>query len=388
MSASGFILTYAGNGSYGYSGDGGPATSAKISAPQGVAIDPSTGDLYMSDFSNNVIRMVAKSTGIITTVAGNGLSGYNGDGMLTTSSRLSGPIGVAIDHSTGDLYIADFGNHIIRLVTKSTGIISTVAGTGFSGYSGDGGLATNATFTNLEGIDVDPSTGDLYVTDEDRGVARMITKSTGIITTISGPRFLRFPKGIAVAAVTGNIYMCDTANSVIRMITKRTGIITAIAGTGRQGYSGDGGLATSAKLSSASGVAVDALTGNVYICDTGNNVIRMVARSTGIITTVAGARRSGYSGDGGPATLAMLSNPYSIAIDASSGMMYIADNSNNVVRSIILTLGVTSRPSASPVARPPTAVTTIPTAAPSSAGEICDACSLVRVALMWIRHLT
>ena len=124
-------------------------------------------------------------------------------------------------------------------------------------------------------------------------------------------------------------------------------------------------------LSYPSDVAIDALTGNVYICDTDNNVIRMIAKSTGIITTVAGTHRRGYSGDGGPATLATLSAPSSIAIDASSGMMYIADYDNNVVRSVILTLDVTSRPSASPVARPPTAVTStsIPTAAPSSAGE-------------------
>ena len=118
-----------------------------------------------------------------------------------------------------------------------------------------------------------------------------------------------------------------------------------------------------------SDVAVDALTGNIYICDSCNNVIRMIAKITGIITTVAGTRRSGYTGDGGPAVLAMLSAPVSIAIDASSGMMYIADNSNNVVRSVILTLDVTSRPSTSPVARPSAAVTSIPTAAPSSASE-------------------
>ena len=377
--STGSILTYVGNGTHGYSGDGGPAALAKISTPQGVAIDPSTGDLYMSDYNNNVIRMVAKSTGIVTTVAGNGLSGYNGDGMLATSSRLSGPIGIAIDPSTSDLYIADFGNRIIRLVTKSTGVISTIAGTGYPGYSGDGGLATNATFTNPEGVDVDPSTGNFYVTDEDRGVARMITKSTGIITTIGGTGVLRFPKGIAVAAVTGNIYIADDGNNVIRVITKSTGIISKFAGTGGQGYSGDGGPATSARLYHPRGIAIDALSGNIYIADTYNNAIRMVAKSTGIITTVAGTRRSGYSGDGGQATLAMLSHPYSMAIDASSGMMYIADSENNVVRSVIVTLDVTSRPSASPVSRPPTAIMSAPTPAPSSAGEILDACLWVYI---------
>ena len=383
LPAAGSILTYVGNGTLGNSGDGGLALSAMMRYPLGMTIDPSTGDLYISD--NNVIRMVAKSTGIITTVAGNGLSGYNGDGLLATSSRLPYSLDIAIDPITGDLYIADTYNDIVRLVTKSTGLISTIAGTGISGYSGDGGLATNATLSYLEAIDVDPSTGNLYITDSRNNVIRMIAKSTGIITTIAGTgqngysgdggpatsASFSSPNSIAIAAVTGDVYIADTSNNAIRMITKSTGIITTIAGTSRSGYSGNGGPATSAKLNRPSDVAIDAVTGNIYICDTGNNVIRMIAKSTGIITTVAGTGRSEYSGDGGPATLAMLSNPQSVAIDASSGMMYIADTSNNVIRSVILTLDVTPRPSVIPVSRPPTAP---PTMAPTSTGEICDAC--------------
>ena len=137
-SAAGSILTYVGDGA-GYSGDGGPATLAAMQYPQGMAIDPSTGDLYIADWDNNVVRMVTKSTGIITTVAGNGMPGYSGDGMLATSSRLFCPTYVAIDPFAGDLYIADSLNYIIRVVTKSTGVISTIAGNGFSGDSGDGG---------------------------------------------------------------------------------------------------------------------------------------------------------------------------------------------------------------------------------------------------------
>ena len=360
-----------------------------------MAIDSSTGDLYIADTSNDVIRMVARSTGIITTVAGNGVQGYNGDGMPATSSRLSGPTDVAIDPFTGDLYISDRGNYVIRLVTKSTGVISTIAGTGFPGYVGDGtngGLATGATLSSPQGVDVDPSTGNLYIVDERRSMILMVTKGTGIITTIAGggnfgfrgdgglatSASLQYPMGIAVAALTGNIYIADYGHNAIRMVTKSTGIITTIAGTdmngytgdgGMNGYSGDGGPATLATIQSPSNVAVDALTGNIYICDTGNNVIRMITSSTGIITTVAGTGRRGFSGDGGPAILAMLSDPSSVVTDASSGMMYIADYSNNVVRSVIVTLDVTSRPSASPVARPPVAVTSIPTAAPSIVGE-------------------
>ena len=326
--------------------------------------------------------MVAKSTGIITTVAGNGLPGYNGDGMPATSSRLNSPTDVAIDPITGDMYISDYYDKTIRLVAKSTGLISTIAGTvGIYEYSGDGGLATNATLSAPRGIDVDPRTRNLYITDNN--VIRMIAKSTGIITTIAGTgrsgysgdggpatsASLYSPHGIAIAAVTGDLYIADTYNNAIRMITRSTGIITTIAGTRTKGYSGNGGPATSAMLNGPSDVAIDAVTGNIYICDRGNNVIRMITKSTGIITTVVGTRRTGHTGDGGPATLAMLSDPYSVVIDASSGMMYIADQSNNVIRSVIVTLDVTSRPSASPVSRPPTAVTRIPTAAPSSAGE-------------------
>ena len=358
--------------------------------PKGTAIDPSTGDLYIA--TAYLVRMVAKSTGIVTTVAGNGLSGYNGDGMLATSSRLSYLRDIAIDPITGDLYIADNDNYIIRLVTKSTGIISTIAGTGYPGYSGDGGPATNATLT-ADRLAVDPSNGNLYITDRNNNVIRMITKRTGIITTIAGTgahgysgdgglatsASLKSPEGIVVDAVTGNIYIADSGNNVIRLTAKSTGIITTIVGTGTRGYSGDGGPATSAMLLYPSDVAIDALTGNIYICDTDNHAIRMIAKSTGIITTVAGTRRRGYTGDGGPAVLAMLSAPDSIAIDASSGMMYFVDFYNNVIRSVILTLDVTSRPSASPVARPSTAVTSTPTAAPSSAGDECDACLLVCV---------
>ena len=225
------------------------------------------------------------------------------------------------------MYITDRNKNVIRMITRSTGIITTIAGTVKNGYGGDGGPATSAV--------------------------------------------LRFPSGVAIDALSGNVYIADSGNHVIRMITKSTGIIATIAGTGKDGYSGNGGPAALAMLGYPSDVAINAVSGNVYICDPNNNVIRMIAKTTGIITTIAGTRRKGYTGDGGPATLAMLSNPYSIVIDASSGIMYIADQDNNVVRSVIVRSDVTSRgPSASPVARPPTTITSIPTASvPSSAGE-------------------
>ena len=348
--------------------------------PVGMAIDPSTGDLYIADSLNNVIRMVTKSTGIITTVAGNEVRGYDGVGILATSGRLLRPTDVAIDPFTGDLYIADTWNRVIRLVTKSTGVITAVVGTRENCYSGDGGPAINATVSSRLGIDVDPSTGNLYIADSSNNVIRMITKSTGIISTIAGTgtlgysgdggpatsASLGYPRSVTIAAVTGDIYIADTFNDAIRMITKSTGIITTIAGNGTSGYTGDGGLATSAKLWYPSDVAIDALTGNIYIADTFNDAIRMITKSTGIITTVAGTGRSGYSGDGGPA---MLSNPYNIVMDASSGMMYIADYDNNVIRSVIMTLDVIATPV--PSRAPSVAVSSILTVTPSSAGQIC-----------------
>jgi trimeric autotransporter adhesin len=219
----------AGTGSYGYSGDGGIATSAKLSYPGGVAIDAS-GNIYIVDTGNSRIRMVTKSTGIISTVAGTGSYGYRGDGGIATSASLNFPRGVAIDAS-GNLYIADTDNNRIRMVTKSTGIISTVAGTGSSGYSGDGGLATSAA--------------------------------------------LNYPRGVAIDA-SANIYIADFYNYRIRMVTKSTGIISTVAGTGSSGYSGDGGLATSAALNYPYGVAIDA-SGNIYIADTHNHRIRMLS---------------------------------------------------------------------------------------------------------------
>ena len=228
--------TIAGDGTV---GDAGLATASRLRSPCGVAVDAS-GNINIADTYNNRIRMVTKSTGIITTVAGNGNYGYSGDGGLATSASLRRLYSAVVDAS-GNIYIADTFNNRIRKVTKSTGIITTVAGNGNYGYSGDGGLATSARLYNPYG---------------------------------------------AAADVSGNIYIADTYNNRIRMVTTSTGIITTVAGNGTYGYSGDGGLATSARLRYPSGVAFDA-SGNVYIADTYNGRIRLLTKSTGIITTVA-----------------------------------------------------------------------------------------------------
>ena len=263
----------AGNGVQGYGGYGGLATSAAITV-ENVAVDAS-GNIYFVDPNNNLVRMVTKSTGIITTVAGGNGYGYSGDGGLATAAQLNYAQSVVIDTS-GNIIIADTDNNCIRMVTKSTGIITTVAGYGLNGYSGDGGLATSATLNNPYGVAVDTS---------------------------------------------GNIIIADTYSNSIRMVTKSTGIITTVAGGNGYGYSGDGGLATAATLNRPYCVAID-VSGNIIIADSSNNRIRMVTKSTGIITTVAGG--GGSFKDGGLATSAFFKYLLRFAVD-STGNIYICD---------------------------------------------------------------
>ena len=339
---SGNISTVAGQGSSGYSGDGGPATSAKLHSPLGVAVD-GAGKLYIADLKNNVIRVVTPD-GNIATVAGNGTYSYSGDGGPAKSARLSGPLGIAVDASAGaNVYVADANNYVIRAVT-SAGIISTVAGNGTPGYTGDGGLATSATLSAPNGVALDAA-GNLYIADAGSpgNVVRAVTPA-GIISTVAGDGTIGYsgdggpatsaklsaPNGVAVDA-SGKLYIADSNNHVIRAVTP-AGIISTVAGNGLNGFSGDGGSAKAASLSVPSGVAVDAGTGNLYIADSTNNRIRVVTPA-GIISTVAGNGAGGYSGDGGSATGAALATPSGVAIDLA-GNLYIADANNSVIRKV------------------------------------------------------
>ena len=334
----GIITTVAGNGTNSYSGDGGAATNAELYYPYGVALD-AIGNLLIGDNENNRIRKVG-TNGIITTVAGNGTSGYAGNGGAATKAELYYPAGVAVD-ATGNLFIADFANQRIRKV-GTNGIITTVAGNGSESFSGDGGAATNAGLIYPAGVAVDAA-GNLFIADRNNNRIRKVG-TNGIITTAAGNGIggysgdggaatnaeLNFPPGVAVDA-TGNLFIADEGNYRIRKVGS-DGLITTIAGNGTYGYSGDGSMATNAELSYPYGVAVDAI-GNLFIADFYNNRIRKVG-SDGLITTIAGNGTYGYSGDGSTATNAELRYPCDVAVD-TAGNLFIADNYNNRIRKVV-----------------------------------------------------
>jgi hypothetical protein len=328
-----------------YSGDGGAATAAGLYWPTSVDFD-GAGNMFIADFRNNRIRKVS-SAGIITTVAGNGTNSgypyytgtYSGDGGVAIAAGLNQPTDAAVD-GAGNVYICDAGNYRVRKVS-STGITITVAGNGTMGFSGDGGAATSASIT-ANAICLDAA-GNLYISGQ--FYVRKVN-SAGVISTIAGnggPGYSGDGGPATAASITpsgldidgaGNIYIADFGNRVIRKINA-LGIISTVAGDGTTGYSGDGGAATLAKIFQASDVKVDA-SGNLYINDGGNQVIRKVS-SSGIISTVAGtAGMSGYTGDGGMATNAKLNYPHGVAF--KGGNLFIADQNNNVIRKVQLSV--------------------------------------------------
>ncbi len=330
------INTVIGTGTSGYTADGASAATAQLASPFGIAVD-SGGNLFITDQVNNRIRKVG-TDGSLSTVAGNGTAGFDGDGTSATGSKamVNFPEGVAVD-SSGNLYIADTGNCVIRKV--SGGNISTIAGTsGSCGFAGDGVAGTGSAMNTPAAVALDAS-GNLFIADtKDNLIRKLDTK--GVITNVAGNLLADFtgdggnakyaalnnPEGVAVDAA-GNLYIADTGNHRIRMVRASDNVIVTVAGNGVARFAGDGGLATKASLYDPKGVAVDA-AGNLFIADTFNNRVRVV--TGGIILTIAG-RTAGFSGDGGLALNGQLRAPVSMAITAS-GSIYVSDNQNHAVR--------------------------------------------------------
>ena len=332
------IRTIAGDGIASFRGDSGLATAAGLNNPMGLATDP-FGNVYVADNGNNRVRKI-DLTGIITTIAGNGIPGYNGDGIAATAGELNHPTAVATD-AYGDVFISDSGNGRIREV-NSKGIISTVAGNGKYGFNGDGGQASAAEFAYPMGLTVDAA-GNIYVADNGNYRIRKINTS-GIVNTIAGTNIaggyndngisattaeLYSPFGI-VADQAGNIYISEGVEySYINRISP-DGHISNFAGAGKQAFSGDGGEAVVASLNAPWGMAMDA-NGNMYIADHGNNRVRGIG-TDGVIITIAGGGSNGL-GDGGYASTAELNNPSGIAIDGA-GDIFVSDQGNNRIREI------------------------------------------------------
>ncbi len=285
----GRITTIAGTGTQGFSGDAGPAISATLDSPQGLALgntNDTANSLYIADTHNHRIRKLNLTTGIITTVAGTGTPGFSGDNTQATSAQLNLPTAIALDTSN-NLYLADTGNHRIRQIDATTGIITTIAGTGTQGFSGDRGPATSAAIDSPTGLALDAS---------------------------------------------NNLYLADTHNHRIRRIDAATGIITTTAGTGAPGFSGDAAAATSANLALPHGLTIDS-TGNLYLADTANHRIRRIDATTGVITTAAGNGTQGFSGDNGPAIAAGLDSPRDSAVSPSN-LLTLSDTSNQRIRQL------------------------------------------------------
>lgn len=330
------ITTVAGTGNAGYSGDGGPATSAELNGPRGVTEDV-FGNLYIAEYYGQRVRKVTPS-GTITTLAGNGTQGYSGDGGPATSAELNGPYRVTVDLA-GNVYIPDSSNCRIRKVSPD-GTITTIAGNGDQGYSGDGGPSTSAELTYPEAVAFD-SAGNYYIADEGAEVVRKVAPN-GTITTFAGTGVASYsgdngpatsatldgPVGVQVDSA-NDVYISDQGNDVIRKVTAANGTITTIAGTGTFGFAGDGGPATQAEFYYPASIGLDA-AGNLYIPDVDNNRIRVVL-TDGTIWTVAGDGVEGYGGDGGPAVNAAINVPRSVSV-APNGNVYIGDFGNNRVR--------------------------------------------------------
>lgn len=337
------ISSPVGNGQQGYSGDGGPAAEAKLDQPFDVAFDRD-GHLYLSDTYNHRIRRVDAKTGVITTVVGNGQKGFSGDGGPATDAKLDEPYGLAFD-ADGHLYFADRLNTRVRRVDAKTGVITTVAGNGSKEYSGDGGPGASAGLVEPNGVAFDHRKNRLLIADVAGHRVRALDLATGKISTFTGngqpshdgdggkasDASVRGPRAVAVSRL-GDVYILERDGHSLRKVGYRYGLLVTLAGTGEKGYSGDGGPARDATLNSPKELELDPQD-NVYIVDSENHVIRRIDAQTRLITTVAGCGRNGGKGDGGPATSAELDSPHGVAV-APDDSLWIGDTTNHRIRRV------------------------------------------------------
>ena len=340
--APGQIDTVAGDADWIYQGDGGPATKSPIFLPTGVVADAS-GNIFLSDSQNNRIRRVDAQTGIISTIAGTGSPGYQGDGVPAAQTMVNTPAGLVLD-GAGNLYFADTGNYIVRRIDVSTGIITTVAGTpGVQGYSGDGGAAAQARLSFPQSVTFDAA-GDLLIADTSNNAVREVDAVTGKIRTIAGTGTagyngdgqaatsaqLNSPWSVVVGQ-DGSVYIADLFNNRVRKVSTG-GTITTVAGTATRGFLGDGEAATGAELSQPTALALDP-AGDLYIADSDNNRVREIHAVSGVIETISGTSSEEFVGDAGPANLAGLYGPDALFFDAG-GNLLVADMFHNRVRRI------------------------------------------------------
>ncbi len=334
----GKIVTYAGTGEGGYAGDGGQAGQALCNEPFMCEFD-SVGNLYFTEAKNHIVRRVDKASGVVTTVAGNGELGYSGDGGPATQATMQEPYSLQVD-TNGDIYIVDRLNAVVRKVDAATGIITTVAGTGEVGYSGDGGPGNQAMFREPNDCFLDGKGGLLIADIQDQRIRRL-DLATGIVNTVAGngekertgdgkPALEASFLGSRAVCLDskGNMYVAEREGNGIRMIDTN-GIMSTVGGNGERGYEGDGGPALTATWGSPKGIRCDA-EDNVVVVDTENHAIRRIDVNTGIVTTIAGGRLGG-EGDGGPATNAAMDRPHGCGID-DQGNIFVADSNNHRVR--------------------------------------------------------
>jgi DNA-binding beta-propeller fold protein YncE len=337
------ITTAVGTGEKGSSGDGGPAERALLNGPFDLGFDRD-GNLFFSDTFNHRIRRVDGRTGVITTCAGSGEAGYEGDGGPATRARLNEPYGIAIDKAA-NVYIADRHNHCVRLVDGATGLITTFAGNGSAGFSGDGGPASRAGMVEPNGLALDPTQTRLFIADVGGYRVRFVDLATGMISTFAGTGEAKHSGdgGPATAAAVhgaravkvaadGTVYILERQGSTLRAVDPRSGIIITVAGTGARGNRGDGGPAKEAVFDAPKELAL-APGGDILIVDTENHAIRCIYAATGIVDTIAGGRK-GPGGDNGPATAAGLGRPHGAAV-GPDGAIYIGDTENHRIRKLV-----------------------------------------------------